>query len=179
MLMVCGLLTALALGAVQAPVSTSGANLSVTIDGSKEPGKLPNWLVWEHGFTVLSAWAGKDSGLTRDLRTSLTAAEFTLVDREALAQQDRRAAAARAIEELRGASRGWDPRDPKTARVLEERTFQINLRYRRATLDARDRVLARLGPSAQSALLAWMDDGRRSITVTVPKAGMARWRAPE
>ena len=72
-----------------------------------------------------------------------------------------------------------DQQDPRTAAFVQEKTFEINLKYRRATLEARDRLLAAFSPAAQAALAAWMNDGRASIAVTVPKGELARWRAPE
>jgi hypothetical protein len=152
---------------------------TITIDGSKDPQKLPNWVVWEHGFTVLGLVAGKDSGFNHDLRAVMTPDEFALLEREAKAQKDREAEAARAIEVLRPEWDHADQTDPKVIAYVERRTREINLNYRRAILDARDRVLAGLGVVAQSALMTWMNDERASIHAMVSKRGFADWRAPE
>ena len=87
------------LGQPRAPASAAADY--VTIDGRKQPSALPEWLVWEHGFTVLAGWAGKESGLTHDLKDALAPQEFARLEREALAQHDRGAEAARAIDALR------------------------------------------------------------------------------
>ncbi len=131
------------------------------------------------GSPYLASWAGTDSGFNRDLKATLTPREYGLLETEATAQQDRGAAAAKAIEALRAAYAAMDPNDEKTIRLVDDKTEEINLKYRRATLEARDRLLASLSLTGQAALTAWMNDGRSSITVMVPRNGLSRWRAPE
>ena len=180
MLTAMSLVAALVFGSsVQGVTTAQDMRRYVVIDGKKDPSRLPEWLTWEHGFAVLAAWAGKDSGFTSDLKATLAPREYALLEREVAAQHDREARAARAIEQLRPIYEKADPKDQKTARLIDERTYEINLDYRRAVLAARDRLLASLGPSSQSALVTWMYDGRRSITVYVPKGDLARWRSPE
>jgi hypothetical protein len=169
---------ALVLGPAQGSNGQSSA-ADIAIDGSKDPAKLPNWVVWEHGFTVLGVWAGRDSGFNHGLRLVMTPKEFALLEREALAQRDRRATAARAIEELRPLWEKADRNDSKVVAFFNRKQQEINVTYRRATLDARDRVLAGLGAVAQSALMTWMDDERASIKATIPMEDLADWRAPE
>jgi hypothetical protein len=180
MLTYLGLVTALMLASpTQASTPPPALRGYVVVDGKKDPSRFPEWVTWEHGFAVLAAWTGKDSGFNHDLKATLTAEEYALLEKEVAAQHDRQAAAAKAIEQLRPIYEKADPKDQRTARFLDEQQFAINLTYRRAVLAARDRLLASLGPTSQSALVAWMDDGRSSITVYVPKGDLAHWRAPE
>jgi hypothetical protein len=180
MVMFCVALTGLMLLASgQQQAAQAQDDDTLTIDGSTEPQKLPNWVVWEHGFTVLGLVAGRDSGFNHDLRAVMTPQEFALLEREATAQKAREDQAARAIEVLRPEWDHGDQTDPKLIDHINERTQEIALDYRRSILDARDRVLTGLGPLAQSALMTWMDDERASIRATVSKRGLAAWLAPE
>ena len=49
-----------ALGSPQASANqSSGASDVLFIDGSKEPGQIPEWVTWEHGFMALGRVEGK------------------------------------------------------------------------------------------------------------------------
>jgi hypothetical protein len=151
----------------------------VVIDGKKNPSQLPAWVVWEHAFVLVAGWKGRDSGFTHDLRTALSAEEFGLLEREAAAQSQRTDRAAREAEPLRELYANRDPKDSKLLASLNDRMQDVNIRYRRATLEARNRVLEALRPESQSVLASWIGEIRADIVSKVPKSELERWRAPE
>ena len=164
-------------GLPQAPAPQ--ADDVVVIDGHKDPSKIPDWAAWEDGFSTLALWAGKDNGFTHDLREALAPAEREVLDREAAGQQGRRAQAQRDEQATRAEAARVDPKDRAHMDALNVRVREATLRYRRATLDARDRVLAAISPTAQGVLQQWIDDCRSALVIRVPKSELAWWRAPE
>jgi Skp family chaperone for outer membrane proteins len=167
------------LPAAQAQTAASASSDTMVIDGKKNPSQLPEWLVWEHGFMQIAMLKGKETSLTELLKEGLSAQEFELLEREAAAQDDRLEAAAKEAEPLREQYQKRDPEDTKLVSSLNERMQEVNLRYRRATLDARDRVLQTLRPESQSVVLAWLGELRAGIVARVSKSELERWRAPE
>jgi hypothetical protein len=165
----------------QGPRQTSAADSSniVVIDGSKNPSMLPEWLVWEQAFLIVAGWRGRDSGITHDLRMALSKDEVELLEREAAMQSERQNQAGREAEPLRARYATRDPKDEKLLALLNDQMQNVNLRYRRATLEARNRVLERLSLESQSVLTSWIGDIRAGIVSRVAKADLERWRAPE
>jgi hypothetical protein len=161
----------------QAPDATSSD--IIIIDGKKDPSQLPEWAVWEQGFTIIAGWQGRDSGFTHDLRMALSKEEFEMLEREAGAQSERLNRAGREAEPLRVLYAHRDPKDAKLLASLNDRMQDINLKYRRATLEARNRLLEALSPESQSVLASWIGDIRAGIVARVAKADLERWRAPE
>ncbi len=151
----------------------------VVFDGHKDPSKIPQWAAWEDGFSTWASWSGRDNGFTHDLREALTPAELAVLDREAAGQQTRRADAGRDEQALRTEAAQVSADDHSRMEALNVKLREATLRYRRATLAARDRVMAALSPAAQGLLQQWIDDGRSTIVIRVPKSELAWWRAPE
>jgi hypothetical protein len=52
---------------------------------------------------------------------------------------------------------------------LNDQMQDLNVRYRRNTLDARDRILQVLRPESQQVLWEWLGEIRASITARVAK----------
>jgi hypothetical protein len=151
----------------------------IVIDGHKDPSKIPEWVAWEDGFATIDAWIGRDSGFNHDLREALTPDEFSLLEREAVAQATRRAEAIRETEQLRPTLTQNDPKDSAAAQKLLEHIHAIDLKYRRATLAARDRVVQSLSPESQAVLQAWIERGKATMICEVPRSELAHWRSPE
>jgi hypothetical protein len=151
----------------------------IVIDGHKDPSKIPEWVAWEDGFATIDAWIGRDSGFNHDLREALTPDEFSLLEREAVAQATRRAEAIRETEQLRPTLTQNDPKDSAAAQKLLEYIHAIDLKYRRATLAARDRVVQSLSPESQAVLQAWIERGKATMICEVPRSELAHWRSPE
>jgi len=160
----------------QSPPSSSDI---VVIDGKKNPSQLPEWVVWEHAFVLVEGWKGKDSGFTHELRAALSQEEFDLLEHEAAAQSERTNQAAREAQPLRVLYANRDPKDAKLLASLNDRMQDVNVRYRRAILEARNRVLEALRPESQSVLASWIGDIRAAIVSKVPAGELERWRAPE
>ena len=72
-----------------------------------------------------------------------------------------------------------DPKDAKLLASLNDRMQDINLKYRRAILEARNRLFEALSPESQSVLTSWIGDIRAGIVARVAKTDLERWRAPE
>jgi hypothetical protein len=176
----CALMLAMSPPAQKAPGSPGTASQDlIVIDGHKDPSKIPEWAAWEDGFTTLALWIGRDSGFNHDLREALSPGEFSRLEREAVAQAARRAEAIRETELLRPGLASMDPKDTGAAKALLDRIHAIDLKYRRATLAARDRVLQSLSPGSQAVLQAWIERGRATMICEVPRSELAHWRSPE
>ena len=176
----CALLMAMSPLAQKTPSSPGTASQDVVvIDGHKDPSKIPEWAAWESGFTTLDLWIGRDSGFNHDLREALSPDEFSRLEREAEAQAARRAEAIRETELLRPDLASMDPKDASAAKTLLDRIHAIDLKYRRATLAARDRVLQSMSPTSQAVLQAWVERGKKSMICEVPRSELAHWRSPE
>ena len=66
-----------------------------------------------------------------------------------------------------------------TPGALPDKVKDIQMDCRRATLKARDHLLARLPPDGQAALRALVESQKQGQTVTVLKSDLARFRLPE
>jgi hypothetical protein len=168
-----------ALPSSQARAPESSDSEIVVIDGKKNPSQIPEWLAWEQAFVLVAAWRGKDSGFTHDLRTAFSTDEFDVLEREAAAQSERADQASLEAEPLRLLYANRDQTDQTSVAALTDRMQDVNVKYRRATLEARNRVLEALRPESQSLLLSWIGDIRADIVSRVPKGELERWRAPE
>lgn len=162
-----------------AQTSASAASDILIIDGKKDPGQLPEWLVWEHAFMQIAMLKGKETSITLALKEGLSAEEFDLLEQEALAQDRRLEKAVKEAEPLQEQFKKRDPNDTKLMSSLNDQMQDLNVRYRHTTLDARDRVLQALRPESQQVLWSWLGEIRASIVARVSKRELERWRAPE
>jgi SMC interacting uncharacterized protein involved in chromosome segregation len=163
----------------QAQMPDPNAADVLVIDGKKDPGQLPEWLVWEHAFMQIAMLKGKDTSITLALKEGLSTKEFDLLEQEALEQDRRLEKAVKEAEPLQEQFKRRDPNDGKLMASLNDQMQELNVRYRRTTLDARDRVLQALAPESQQVLWEWLGEIRASITARVSKRDLERWRAPE
>ena len=163
----------------QVPGTGPAASDLLVIDGKKDPAQLPEWLVWEHAFMQIAMLKDKDTSITLALKQGLAKEEFGLLEREALAQDGRLEKAVKEAEPLQEQFKKRDPNDTKLMSSLNDQMQDLNVRYRRNTLDARDRVLQALRPESQQVLSEWLGELRASIIVRVSKRDLERWRAPE
>ena len=163
----------------QAQIAGSASSDILVIDGKKHPEQLPEWLVWEHTFMQIGMLKGKETSFTQSLKEALSAQEFDLLEQEAVAQDRRLEMAAKEAEPLQQQFKNRDPKDTKLMSSLNDQMQDLNVRYRHATLDARDRVLQALRPESQEAVLSWLGEMRAAIVARVSKRDLERWRAPE
>lgn len=152
---------------------------TLTVEGATQPSQIPEWLVWEYSFTLLKQWQGKDSGFTHDLREALSAGEFELLEKEAVAhearQTRRESRGARLMEKYPHAT----TTDPAVIAKATDEAFAIDLDYRREILASRDRLLQTFSTESQWALMNWVVENKAAITAYVHKSDLTRWRLPE
>ena len=155
-----------------------GTDDVLLIDGSKEPGQIPEWVTWEHGFMALAGWKGRDSGINHDLRAQLAPAEFDALERAAVAQSERRAMFETKADALRKAL-DVDSGRREAAEAFDTQAFELELAYRREILAARDRLLKALSADSQTVIQSWMNEFKHDISARVPTSELAHWRLPE
>ena len=176
----CALLLAMSLPVQKAPDSPGTSSQDViVIDGHKDPSKIPEWAAWEDGFTTIDAWIGRDSGFNHDLREALTPDEFS---RSSAKPSPRRPDGQRRFARRSSCGRSSRRSIRRTRQQrdkLRDRIHAIDLKYRRATLAARDRVLQSLSPGSQAVLQAWIERGKATMICEVPRSELAHWRSPE
>lgn len=149
---------------------SSAAEEVVQIDGRKNPELIPQWNAWGFAFRVFS---GGPRELPTSVLTHVTADEQALIMKEADAAQ-KMSADCRARHQKLFAEGG-----AKTLNELAREVWDLTLECRRATLHARDRVLAGLTPEAQVALAAFVESTKSGTTVSIPRKDLARFREPE
>jgi hypothetical protein len=162
-----------------APAGVNKQAETLTVVGATQPAQIPEWLVWEYSLTLVKQWQGRDSGFTHDLREALSAEEFALLEKEALAhaarQTRREARGARLMEKYPHAA----TMDPAMSTKANDEAFAIDLEYRREILASRDRLLQTFSTESQSALMNWVVENKAAITAYVHKSDLTRWRSPE
>jgi Xaa-Pro aminopeptidase len=158
-----------------APAPQTAASM-VVVDGSQTPEAIPEWLAWESGFqTLLLVGDRPGSSFTTDLREVLSEDEMVALQRAAEQQRRAHTRAAEATEKLRQRLAA----DPEDGQAVAQQLHDVNLRYRRAVLAAREQALGRLGAQAQAAILAWIGEVRTTIRFTVPKSELEQFRMPQ
>jgi hypothetical protein len=155
-----------------APGSASLPPGLVEIDGAKHPELLPEYLVWTHGLSALSAI--KKDNITAALETlPLSPRDADLAFAEGVRQDDRDRRCGertrRIMESLRTAAPA----------KIEAALRPAILDCRWEVLDAKDRLLAAMSPEGRATLVAWVLDGRQGIKSYVPKGDLEFYRQPK
>ncbi len=157
----------------QSPLAQNRGDM-VTIDGSKNPELLPEWLVWQMSFRTLALIEHEDApAFKQDL--ILSDADKRLLYREASQQRERDRQCFASLDQRHKelAAAGVEP--DAMQKDLQGREVQC----RWQVLEARDRVLEALGPEARASLLNWVAQERAAIRTTVSAAGLAHFRRPQ
>jgi hypothetical protein len=145
----------------------------IEISGEKTPEKLPEYLVWKVGLRALAAI--KKQNIEPALEElGLSPADGELVFAEGRAQQERDKECFERQERLTTMLKAAGAKPERIA--LETRAIVIECRW--ATLDAKERMLAALGPEAQLSVLNWVLNQRRQISVSVHRADLEFFRLP-
>jgi hypothetical protein len=142
----------------------------ILIDGSKNPEMIPQWSVWGFAFRVI---AGGPKAIPSIVLSHLSNEEAALLHKEAEADGKNDAACQERVLKLIPLLRTDE------AKVVNERTREINLDCRWQTLHARDRVLKGLRPEGQAALIAWVESNKAGMQVSVAKRELAFFQQPE
>lgn len=140
----------------------------VHIDGSKNPELIPEWSIWQRGLQILA----RSSALPTTILQQFTSEESALLKKETAEELARDAACQRRVLKLAPLLA------MEKARILDEKTKVIQLDCRQQTLDARDRLLARISPGAQVALAEWIEALKAGTRVSIPKKELAHYLQP-
>lgn len=140
------------------------------IDGSKTPEDIPDHAMWDMGFSFMNHLKTKnvEAGLAT---LPLSPADADLAFAEAALQIKRRSDCSDKGDRVFAAFKGNDKK-------IEEELQKLALECRWATLEAADRLLARMSDEGRVVLLNWMKEGRKKIQLTVPKGHEEFYRLP-
>jgi len=132
----------------------------VHIDGSKNPELIPEWSVWDTAFRMFVTVGNLPTAVLQMLTKEEAAAIQASANKHGKITADCEARGLKLIPLL----------GTETARVINEKTQELNLGCRRQTLSLRDRSLESLRPDARVALTQWVEDLKKGMRASVPKA---------
>jgi hypothetical protein len=145
----------------------------ITIDGSKNPEQIPQWLAWQEALRVMGMPAQLDLPIPTSIWHVTTAEERDFIRKESVQSLEREdevgAQAMKIFQSVTQETRAGD----------EERVRQLDLRRKQAILDARDRLLIKLTPEGQSALRGFVEEVKKGTKVFVLKSQLADYMKPE
>jgi hypothetical protein len=152
-------------------VQGAGAEKTITIDGSKEPHRIPEWAAWETTFDHLSLAKRKSlDGFDESLEMS--AEDKKLVYAAALEQTTRRQRLTKRVKALDALAKTESFAD------LHRKSWDMNFEYRQEILDSSETLLNQLSLAGRAAMLAWVENAKRGITVTMPESSLDSYRRP-
>ena len=167
------ILTECALASQGAP----SAERYVEISGKKNPEQIPDYLLWESAFKFLAA-AEHTPSLKETLRSHdlpLSTADSTILREDVERYQKGRQAHADALK-VRYEAMLKVKGDARKSLQKEYRAVVVADRSR--TLDMADALVEKLSPEGQAHLLAWAQDFKSDISVTVPKSELTFFQSP-
>jgi len=141
----------------------------IEIDGRKNPEMIPQWDAWHAAFEIMAS----KSDLPTELWKVLTKEEVTSVLAASKENAGNFLTCQQRVLQL------MPTLQTEEARLINERTQAINLDFRWQVLRLRDRVLAALGPAAQTALSQYVESLKEGMRVFVPKKELAFYRQPQ
>jgi hypothetical protein len=146
----------------------------VTIDGRKNPERIPEYVAWGSAFRELALLEKNGDARLLDEKVALTAAERTLVFEAGRQQLERDAASQKTQLEIadRLSHRGV-PLEKQLEAVRP-----VVMAHRQRVLDAEEALLAKLGSEARMALTEWVNGRRAHITMLVHKDDLEDYRKP-
>ena len=142
----------------------------VHIDGSRNPEMIPQWATWAFAFRVI---AGGSRAIPTIVLQHMNDEEAAEVLRAAVEDRTSDADCQERVLRLRPLLL------TEKAHAINDKTRAIQLDCRGRTLRARDRLLARLRPEAQIALLQWVESTKSGMQVSVPRRELAHYQQPE
>jgi hypothetical protein len=149
------------------PFSIPGPSERLEIDGSKNPELIPEWFVWETFFRHLHQAGTIPSAL------NLAPGETRLLQMQVEQYGKSSEECQKEIANLR-------PLVGVVANgIVNEKQRAIQLGCRRRSLDIRDRLLARVGAEAVTALTTWVETVKNGIQISVPKRELDHFRQPQ
>jgi hypothetical protein len=143
----------------------------IEIDGSKNPEQIPAWVTWETAFRAL-ALAERSQSKAVPQSLQMSDEDRRLVFTAAKAQAGRDAVCEKKVEGLRPMLGKIDDS------VINERTREIQLECRQASLDAADALMEALTAEGQTSMEAWLQTLKHGIHARVPKSELDHYRRP-
>lgn len=173
-LVLASVLLAAPRAALHGQLPSPGAE-TVTIDGKKNPEQIAQWDAWGFAFRFIVSAAdtmGSD-GVPTSVYYALNREERGALVNQVRASVDEQKACQSKVLKLR------DRLGTEKAETLLARIDQIKMDCRRATLRARDEMLAGLPPAGQIALKQFVESQKSGMTVTLRKSDLRSYRIPE
>jgi hypothetical protein len=148
---------------------------TVTIDGARHPEQIPQWSAWAVSlrFIAASDETMGEEGIPTTVYRALSKSERAVLVKDVLAAVKEQNECAGRVLTLSAGNPGATPG------AMPDKVKDIQMDCRRATLKARDHLLARLPPAGQAALRALVESQKQGQTITVLKSDLARFRLPE
>lgn len=141
----------------------------ILIDGSKSPEMIPQWDAWQAAFELIA----RMSSLPAELVKHLSKDEAELLRAAAKENAQDQLACQQRVLKLAPTLK------TEEARLINERTQEINLDCRWQTLRLRDRLLGSLDPLGQAAVSQFVESTKAGIRVYVPRNELAFYRRPQ
>jgi hypothetical protein len=170
--LVCLVFTAVSTVHTQNKPSASDSDI-VTIDGAKNPEMIPNWAAWLEAFRFMAAPAAPIEPIPTVVYLATSKEQRALIRKESLFVM---------AQEREIGQRALKLQDGLTADNLSDRSDQadaLEMKRRRAALDARDRLLAALPVDGQIALREFAEQARKGYKATMLKSKLAQFLLPE
>jgi hypothetical protein len=165
--LVCLVFTAVSAVHTQNKPSASDSDI-VTIDGAKNPEMIPNWAAWLEAFRFMAAPAAPIEPIPTVVYLATSKEQRALIRKESLFVM---------AQEREIGQRALKLQDGLTADNLSDRSDQadaLEMKRRRAALDARDRLLAALPVDGQIALREFAEQARKCYKATMLKSKLAQ-----
>jgi hypothetical protein len=141
----------------------------VHIDGGKNPELIPEWSVWDTAFRMFVTVGNLPTAVLQMLTTEEAAAIRSAANQHGKITAECEARGLKLVPLL----------GKETARVINEKTQALNLDCRRQTLSLRDRSLESLRADARVALTRWVEDLKKGMRASVPKAELDFYLQPK
>jgi hypothetical protein len=145
----------------------------ITIDGAKNPEMIPNWAAWLEAFRLIGGPAAPIEPIPTVIYLATSREQRASIRKEALFVM---------AQERELGQRALKLQDGLTADNLSERSERadgLEMRRRRAALEARDRLLAALPVEGQIALREFAEHMRQGYKVTIIRSKLAQFLLPE
>jgi hypothetical protein len=145
----------------------------ITIDGAKNPEMIPNWAAWLEAFRFMAAPAAPIEPIPTVVYLATSREQRALIRKESLLVM---------AQEREIGQRALKLQEGLTADNLSERSYQadaLEMKRRRAALEARDRLLSALPVDGQIALREFAEQARKGYKATVVKSKLAQFLSPE
>jgi hypothetical protein len=152
---------------------TPQASDVITIDGEKNPEMIPNWAAWLEAFRLMAGPVAPVEPIPTVIYLATSKDQRALIRKEALYVM---------AQERELGQHALKLQDGLTRDNMLERSEQadaLEMKRRRAALEARDRLLAALPVDAQNALREFAEHMRKGYKVTLIRSKLAQFLSPE